>query len=144
MKTLILSLCVVFSSSALACLSLEGRASVCPGDLVYTNYFNKGARVKAVNPRSGQVLLESTVTRATGVVIPAELYVSKGCLEDVCVGDGVYTEYFKRGAKVLGLKPSTYEVMVKSTHTGFAAPAMLAEIMVTDFCLDFDAQRGRN
>ncbi len=115
---------------------------MCVGDLVYTQFFDRGARIKAINPTTRQILLESTHTGNSNAVAPREILVTRGCIQGICVGDGIYTNFFDRGATVKAISQTAKKVLVQSTYTGNARIVEVDEIMVTDHCLDFEGERG--
>lgn len=143
MKFLTVLIGSLFTLSAFACLDLENRTKICPNDIVFKgSEYREGAQVIAVNKETRKVTVRSL---AQGTVIRESshnLYVTRGCVEGVCVGDIVYKgSWYSNGAKVVAVNKSLGRVTVKSLKSGSSHSEKAIDLEVTNQCTDFDSER---
>lgn len=124
-------------------LVLKGCVSrgMCVGDTIYSAYYSSGARILAVDRANRQMMVKSNITSSTSIVSNRDALITRGCTEGICVGDGVYTNYYTSGAKVLAVGLDG-RVMLKSSITSSTSIVTAGEVMVTDYCVDFNDERN--
>lgn len=92
---------------------------VCVGDVVYKgSEYTLGAKVLAVSRISRTAAISSIKSGALFLEDALQLYTSKGCISDVCVGDVVFkgSEY-SLGARVVGLNTELNKATVMSIRS---------------------------
>jgi hypothetical protein len=90
------------------------------GDLVYKGTeYSQGAKVQGINQAQGRATIKSVYSGSVYTESISELYLTRGCIYNVCVGSKVYkgSEY-SQGAMVLAINTNKGSVVIKSVYSG--------------------------
>lgn len=120
MKTLVVVLSVVFSSFAFAksCVQPALGKTVCQADLVYFSLNNESilrGEVIALESSGSRILVRNQSSRSLSQVSLGDLFLTKGCIGEICVGSHVYLgTKLIAGATVLAINSSRNLAIIKS------------------------------
>jgi hypothetical protein len=90
------------------------------GELVYKGTeYSQGAKIQAINQMQGRAAVKSVVTGNIFSESISELFLTRGCIYNLCVGKKVFkgSEY-SQGAIVLAINVNKQQAVVKSVVTG--------------------------
>jgi hypothetical protein len=100
---------MAFGSNAFACYE-DGRYRLCPGDRVVSPD-NYTGRVLGVNPSRGTAVLDLDDFSSNYSYSINAIYVTDGCVVNLCVGDRVTSSDNYTGW-VIGINPHTFKVVL--------------------------------
>jgi hypothetical protein len=90
------------------------------GELIYKGVeYSQGAKVQAINQMQGRATVKSVASGNTFSELISELYLTRGCIYNLCVGKKVFkgAEY-SQGATVLAINANLQKAIVKSVVSG--------------------------
>ncbi len=90
------------------------------GDLVYKGTeYSQGAKVQGINQAQGRATIKSVYSGNIFTESISDLYLTRGCIYNVCVGSKVYkgSEY-SQGAVVLAVNTTLQKAVIKSVYSG--------------------------
>lgn len=137
MKILFAALVIIFSQQSFACADYDSQEKVCPGDIVYKGSdYAQGATVMGVNPYRKTATVRSNFSGNNASENVLDLYVTRGCLDRVCVGDLVYKgSDYNQGATVVAINPHKNLLTVKSVFSGNLAVESVRSIYLSRGCV---------
>lgn len=145
-----LGLVLLAGSLASACFT-DGYYKVCPGDRVVSSD-NYTGTVIGVNSYRQQVVLDLDSYSTNYTYSVKEIYVTSGCVLNLCVGDQVVSSDNYKG-RVIGINPFNQKVVIDldsySTHYSYSIDQVfsgldcVADVCVGDDVVSPDNYKGR-
>ena len=120
MKSFIAILTVFLAQQSFACIDYASQVKICPGETVYKgSSYSSGATILGVNQFKNTVTVRSNYSGNNNTENVTDLYITRGCIGHVCVGNVVYKgSSYSSGATVLAINPHQGTVTVKSNYSG--------------------------
>ena len=108
---------------------------MCVNDEIITSSYFHGATITGVNPSNNRLMVKYTFKYYDDYfqfnsIAASQVYNKKGCLDDVCVGDIVRTNYHRSGAKVVGVNLIQRRVMLEDEKSKNVSNIDFKSVMV--------------
>lgn len=111
---------------------------VCVGETIFKDdMYRSGARVVAVNPKQGTVVVKSVYSGSLEVENPLNLSLPNGCVNNICVGETIFKgDHYKNGATVVAVNKGNKSLVVRSNYNNnlFGESAKIVD--VTKGCIE--------
>jgi hypothetical protein len=138
-KKMLITLFILKSISAFACIT-EGDVTMCVGDIVFKGASTgaTGAKVLAINKAAKMATIQTLSGGALLRVTPKEIDVTKGCVENICVGDSVYNNTYSfavEGMKVVAINNTDKTVIVHAV-TAYIYRLSVDNLAIARGCLE--------
>lgn len=139
MKSFIAILTVFLAQQSFACIDYASQVKICPGETVYKgSSYSSGATILGVNQFKNTVTVRSNYSGNNNTENVTDLYITRGCIGHVCVGNVVYKgSSYSSGATVIAINYQNRTVTVKSNYSGNLNVEDPRNLDVTNMCADY-------